>query len=104
MSYYKRHVFFCLNEREDGGDCCGTPGIQALFEHAKNKAKELDLHGKRGKNRINRAGCLNRCEFGPVCVVYPDATWYTFVDEQDIDEILTEHLQHGREVKRLKVA
>jgi (2Fe-2S) ferredoxin len=37
-------------------------------------------------------------------VVYPDATWYTYVDEEDIDEILTEHLQHGREVKRLKIA
>jgi (2Fe-2S) ferredoxin len=103
MSFYKNHLFFCLNERDDGGECCSTVAAP-LFEYAKKQAKALDLHGGRGKARINRAGCLNRCEHGPVCVVYPSATWYTFIDEADIDEILSEHLQHGREVKRLKIA
>lgn len=103
MSYYQHHVFFCLNERDDGGTCCCDNNSAALFEYAKRKAKTLHLQGGRGENRINRAGCLNRCDRGPVCVVYPDATWYTFVDEDDIDEILTEHVQNGREVSRLKL-
>jgi len=38
-----------------------------------------------------------------VCVVYPDATWYTFVDEADIDEILESHLRDGQAVERLRI-
>ena len=36
-------------------------------------------------------------------VVYPDAVWYTYVDEADIDEIIEEHLQNGRIVERLRM-
>jgi (2Fe-2S) ferredoxin len=53
--------------------------------------------------RINTAGCLDRCDVGPVMVIYPEDTWYTYVDEQDIDEIIEEHLLNGRKVERLLV-
>ena len=53
--------------------------------------------------RINKAGCLDRCDEGPVLVVYPDNVWYSFVDKADIDEIISEHLQNGRIVERLKI-
>ena len=56
-----------------------------------------------GKVRVNTAGCLDRCSEGPVMVVYPDNVWYTYVDQSDIDEIISEHLQHGRVVERLKI-
>ena len=36
-------------------------------------------------------------------VVYPEETWYTFIDKDDIDEIIAEHLQNGRVVERLKI-
>jgi (2Fe-2S) ferredoxin len=36
-----------------------------------------------------------------VIVVYPEATWYTYVDQEDIDEILSEHLLKGQVVERL---
>jgi len=52
---------------------------------------------------VNQAGCLDRCEEGPVLVVYPEATWYTYVDQADIDEIIEEHLVHGRVVERLRI-
>jgi (2Fe-2S) ferredoxin len=71
-------------------------------EYAKNRIKELGLSGK-GKVRINMAGCLDRCEEGPVLVVYPEEVWYTYVDREDIDEIISEHLQNGRIVERLKI-
>jgi (2Fe-2S) ferredoxin len=35
--------------------------------------------------------------------VYPEAVWYTYVDRSDIDEIIEEHLQKGRIVKRLRM-
>ena len=53
--------------------------------------------------RVNRAGCLDRCEEGPVVVVYPEGTWYTYADLADVDEIVDEHLVHGRVVKRLQI-
>ena len=102
MSYYRYHVFFCTNLREDGSDCCQRYGAKALRDYAKQRSKELGLAGKGGV-RINTAGCLDRCAEGPVMVVYPEATWYTYLDRADIDEIIEEHLQHGRIVERLRI-
>jgi len=51
----------------------------------------------------NQAGCLDRCEEGPVCVVYPDGIWYTYIDETDVDEIINSHLVNGEPVERLKI-
>lgn len=102
MSHYSHHVFFCLNRREDGRDCCAAHDAERLQAYAKDRVKALGLAGE-GKVRINRAGCLDRCEHGPVAVVYPEAIWYTFVDEQDIDEIVDSHLVGGRPVERLRI-
>lgn len=103
MSFYDKHVFFCTHQREDGSDCCANRGAQKARDYVKNKVKELDLSNHRNKIRINSAGCMDRCDEGPVIVVYPEGTWYTYVDESDLDEIITEHLQHGRIVERLKI-
>ena len=65
--------------------------------------KELGLSGP-GKIRINKAGCLDRCADGPVAVIYPEGIWYTFVDAEDIEEIIQSHLVQGRPVERLQLA
>ncbi|MGH8600390.1 MAG: (2Fe-2S) ferredoxin domain-containing protein, partial [Burkholderiales bacterium] len=67
-----------------------------------DRIKALKLAGP-GKIRVNQSGCLDRCDEGPVMVVYPEAVWYTYVDEEDVDEIISEHLQNGRVVERLKI-
>ena len=102
MPYYQRHVFFCCNRRDDGSACCAAKGAVAMRDYAKGRVKALGLAGP-GKLRVNQAGCLDRCEEGPCVVVYPDAVWYTYVDRADIDEIISEHLQNGRIVKRLQI-
>ena len=102
MSYYRHHVFVCTNQREDGRQCCAECGSPALRDHLKRRTKELDITGPGGV-RINIAGCLDRCAEGPVLVVYPEAVWYTYVDQEDLEEILTEHLVHGRIVERLRL-
>ncbi len=102
MSCYKYHVFFCTNQREDGAACCARFDAQAMRDHAKKRSKELGIAGP-GKVRINSAGCLDRCAEGPVLVVYPEGTWYSYLDQSDIDEIIDEHLVHGRPVDRLKI-
>jgi len=101
MSYYKYHVFFCTNRRE-GAACCQDYGARELRGYAKARVKELGLAGKGGV-RINSAGCLDRCAEGPVIVVYPEEVWYTYVDRDDIDEIIESHLQGGRVVDRLRI-
>ena len=103
MSYYERHIFFCCNQRDDGSrPCCNDKGASRMRDYAKARVKALGLAGP-GKVRVNQAGCLDRCEEGPCVVVYPDAVWYTYVDQADIDEIIEEHLQHGRVVERLRM-
>jgi len=102
-SYYRRHIFFCLNQREDGQDCCASHGAQAAFDHCKARVKALGLSGP-GNVRVNKAGCLDRCAGAPVAVVYPEAVWYTYTCVDDIDEIVTSHLQGGQVVERLRLA
>ena len=102
MSYYAKHVFFCCNQRDGSRVCCNDKGASEIRDYAKKRVKELGLSGE-GKIRVNQAGCLDRCEQGPVIVVYPEEVWYTYVDQEDVDEIITEHLQNGRVVERLKI-
>ena len=100
--YYRYHVFFCTNQREAGKACCANHSSAAMRDYAKQRIKSLDLAGK-SRVRINAAGCLDRCEEGPVLVIYPEGTWYTYVDQHDIDEIIDRHLVNGEIVKRLTI-
>ncbi|MCU7842593.1 MAG: (2Fe-2S) ferredoxin domain-containing protein [Candidatus Thiodiazotropha sp. (ex Monitilora ramsayi)] len=100
MSYYRYHLFFCVNERVDGRSCCGQHGAKEMRDYLKQKVKDAGLAGPGGV-RVNTAGCLDRCSEGPVLVVYPDEVWYTFVDREDMDEIFEKHLVGGEVVERL---
>ena len=101
-NFYKYHVFFCLNQRENGEACCADKGAEAAFDHMKARVKKLGLSGE-GSVRINRSGCLDRCNLGPLMVIYPQAIWYTFIDNDDIDEIVESHLVNGIIEERLVV-
>ena len=100
---FKNHLFFCLNERSNGENCCAQHNAFELFTYAKNRIKELGLSGA-GKIRVNKAGCLDACNLGPVMVIYPEGTWYTFIDTDDIEEIIQSHLIKGKSVERLLAA
>jgi (2Fe-2S) ferredoxin len=102
MSYYKHHVFFCTNQRAAGETCCEQCNASEIREYARAKVKQLGLSGEGGV-RVNTAGCLDRCELGPVVVIYPEEVWYTYVDREDIDEIIESHLIHNQIVERLLI-
>jgi len=102
MSYYKYHLFFCTNQRAGGETCCEQCNASEIREYAKAKVKQLGLAGEGGV-RVNTAGCLDRCELGPVVVIYPQGAWYTYVDREDIDEIIDSHLMHDEVVERLLI-
>lgn len=97
--YFRIHVFVCTNRRPDGNKrgSCAARGSEPLRDYLKARSKELGVDGV----RINSAGCLDRCELGPVMVIYPEGVWYSFHTHQDIDEILQTHLLDGGRVERL---
>ncbi len=97
--YFQAHIFVCTNRRPDGHKrgSCAAKGSEALRDYMKARAKELGIQGI----RVNSAGCLDRCEFGPTLVIYPEGIWYRPQTREDVDEILATHLQGGGRVERL---
>lgn len=102
MQYYKYHVFFCINQRTDGRACCQDHNAIAMRDYMKKRIKEESLSGEGGV-RVNQAGCLDRCELGPVMVIYPEGTWYNYLDEEDIDDVINQHIKGGQQVTRLLI-
>lgn len=101
--YFERHVFFCCNQRTEGDRAsCENHGATALRDYCKQRVKKLGLAGN-GKVRVNQAGCLDRCEQGPVMVVYPEGVWYRYQSQADVDAIVEEHLLGARPVQRLQI-
>lgn len=97
--WFEAHVFVCCNRRPDGHrrGSCAAKGSEALRDYMKARAKELGIGGI----RVNMAGCLDRCEFGPTMVIYPEGIWYKVETKDDIDEVLATHLAGGGRVERL---
>jgi (2Fe-2S) ferredoxin len=102
MAGFKRHVFVCENARDpsDPRGSCKHRDSDAIMAALKDGAKAAGL---KGSVRINRAGCLDHCEHGPVVVIYPEATWYHVPTVEDAREILESHVVGGRKVERLVI-
>lgn len=99
--FYQKHIFFCSNKKANGSGC-GDMGGEDAFAYAKTYLQGLEQWGE-GKFRASKAGCLGRCNLAPACVIYPEGIWYSYVDENDIKEIIDKHLLANEIVERLKV-
>lgn len=94
--YFDKHVFVCENVRESGRECCAHKGSVELRALLKSRAKEhLRNAGVNLKVRVNAAGCLDRCEEGPVVVVYPAGHWFRLQDAADVERFVAGYLEHG---------
>lgn len=100
MGYYQQHLFFCINQRATGKQCCQNNNATDFLHYAKQQLRELDLLGE-GKIRVSSSGCMGRCTEGPVLVIYPEGVWYQYHTCADIDQIIHEHLLNGSIVTRL---
>ncbi len=80
---YDFHLFICTNEKKNGGGC-GPRGAEALVDHLKSWTKE---QGFKTKIRVNRSGCLGKCESGIACVAYPGADWALKVTPEELPAI-----------------
>ena len=86
-SVYKKHVFVCVNKRDDvNKKSCGDKGL-LLRENLKKSILDLKLNKD---VRINKSGCLGKCSLGPCMVVYPEAQWYYSLDLSDIKNIMSD--------------
>jgi (2Fe-2S) ferredoxin len=92
--FFDFHVFVCTNRRPDNHPrgSCAARGSETLRDYMKARAKELGVP----RVRINTSACLDRCELGPCIVVYPEGIWYRVTSRQDVDAVLTAHVQEGR--------
>ena len=93
-------MFVCLNERapDNPKGCCKRRGAEQIFNTLKVGAAKAGLGDS---VRINRAGCLEHCEYGPSVVVYPEAVWYSIPTVEDAEEVVREHIVGGKVVERL---
>ena len=100
--YYEKHVFFCTNQKSDGKKCCQNADAESFCQYAKKRLAALEQHGE-GKIRVSKSGCLGRCESGPCIVIYPQQTWYTYKDTDDIDKIIERDLLNDEIVTELEI-
>lgn len=89
---YRSHVLVC------GGTGCTSSGSQQIMVSLRDELKKQELDQEVS---VVQTGCHGLCALGPIMIVYPDAAFYAMVKEEDIPEIVEEHLLKGRPVKRL---
>jgi len=99
---YRKHIFFCTNQRSQGRQCCQDADAAAMRLYAKQTLKDKESSAAKGI-RVNAAGCLGFCAQGPALVIYPEGVWYTYHNKADIDEIIQEHIIGGKLVSRLLI-
>lgn len=102
MSYYKKHIFVCTNQKAEGKACCANTGGEPFFQYLKEQLNARGLYGPH-KVRASKSGCLGRCGLGPCMVIYPEGVWYTYAHFSDMDEIIDQHLVLGKNVTRLSI-
>ncbi len=101
-NYYKKHIFFCCNQKAEGKKCCATADAEEMLDYMRQQLKQQDQIGP-DKMRISKAGCLGRCEKGPCVVIYPQGDWYTYHDSDDIDRIIDKVLLHDQPLPDLRI-
>ena len=92
MEMYRSHVMICR-----GTGCTSTNSEQIVL----NFQEELKKHGLENEVVVERTGCFGLCALGPIVIIYPEASFYSLVKPEDVEEIVKEHLVKGRVVKRL---
>jgi len=92
MELVRAHVLVC------GGTGCNSSGSQKVMQMLR---QELARQRIEKEIKIVETGCHGFCEQGPLVIIYPEGTFYTRVQPEDVSELVEEHLLKGRIVHRL---
>ena len=101
MKKYKKHIFICINKRDDSlqKKSCGNLGLEIRNKFVEELKKENLTH----EVRANKSGCLASCASGPTVVIYPEQIWYKNVRVEDVSEIIQETIIKNRILDRLTI-
>ena len=102
MPRFRKHIFICNNKRSEDNPrgSCSEKNSGSLIDYAKKRIHELGL---KGEIRVNKAGCLDACAYGPAMVIYPDDTWYSPKTKNDIEIILEKNIQSDKRAEELVI-
>lgn len=92
---YELHLFVCINQRNDGRESCGEEHGLKMVTRCKELLAEFGL---KGRIRVNKAGCLDVCAYGPAMVVYPEGIWYGAMTLERAERVMHEHIRNGKPV------
>lgn len=92
MNFYRSHVLIC------GGTGCTSSNSDKIQEKFNKLIVSRELNNE---IKVVRTGCFGLCEAGPIVIVYPEGAFYSHIKEEDVSEIVEEHLLKGRIVKKL---
>ena len=94
MTRIKKHIFVCTNQREPlkTRECCAEKNSLEIMTRLKRAARASGMNDV----RVNKSGCLDQCENGVSCVVYPEGVWYTIPDDEEAISEIVGHLADGR--------
>lgn len=101
-AFFDFHVFVCQNQRDPDAPrpCCGRERGEAIRARFQQMLRKYGMPHA----RANKSMCLDRCELGPVIVVYPEGIWYRIDDmETDVEAIVRDHFVGGTVVDRLRL-
>ncbi|WP_036283085.1 ferredoxin [Methylocystis sp. ATCC 49242] len=85
---FRRHFFVCTNKRE-GRPACEDHGAKEALAIAKAAVNALPAADREGV-RVSAAGCLGRCQHGPVAVAYPAGKWISYASAEELARFVTE--------------
>lgn len=92
MKHYERHIFICENQRQPGERPSCAEKNREILKYLKPKCASAFCGSK--KIRIQRAGCLDRCEEGPILVSYPEGKWFSIKSLEDAERFYQHYVKN----------
>ncbi|MDD4601435.1 NADP-reducing hydrogenase subunit HndC [bioreactor metagenome] len=92
MEHIRSHVLIC------SGTGCVSSGSKKVHAALQEKLAQKGLDKE---VKLVETGCHGFCEMGPLVIVYPEGVFYVRVQEEDVTDIVENHLYKGRIVERL---
>ena len=89
---YRSHILVC------GGTGCTSSNSERIIQLLE---EEIQSRFLQDEVKVIKTGCFGLCALGPIMIVYPEGAFYSRVEPEDIKEIVSEHIEKGRVVKRL---